>query len=80
MCELAQRGNVQVEYTGIAIDQKLNHTWNCSSIKVTYRISILLIKAIQLKQFNCSIEDKSGYTKWRHKNDMLKCNKLYITL
>ena len=48
VCELAQRGNVQVEYAGISIDQKLNHTWNCSSIKVTYRVSIFQLKAIQL--------------------------------
>ena len=48
VCELAQRGNVQVEYTGISIDQKLNHIWNCSSIKVTYMVSIFQLKAIQL--------------------------------
>ena len=48
VCELAQRGNVQVEYAKTSIDQKLNHTWNCSSIKVTYRVSIFQLKAIQL--------------------------------
>ena len=48
VCELAQRGNVQVENARISIDQKPNHIWNCSSIKVTYRVSICQLKAIQL--------------------------------
>ena len=48
VCELAQRGNVQVENTRISIDQKPNHAWNCSNIKVTYRVSIFQLKEIQL--------------------------------
>ena len=76
VCEFPQRGNVQVEYAGISIDKKLNQTWNWTSIKVTYRVSIFQLKAIQL--FNCSIRGKNGYTKWRHKNDMQKNNNLYI--
>ena len=34
MCELAQRGMFNVEYTKTSIDQKLNHAWNFPSIKV----------------------------------------------
>ena len=40
VCELAKRGMFKVEYAGTSIDQKLNHAWNCSNIKVTYRASI----------------------------------------
>ena len=40
VCELAQRGMCKVEYAKTSIDQKLNHTWNCSSFKVTNRVSI----------------------------------------
>ena len=79
MCELAKGGMFKVEHAGTSIGQKLNQTWNCSSIKVTCNVSIFQLKAIQLsnqKQFNCSIEDKSGYTKWRQKGDLQKCNKL----
>ena len=35
VCELAQRGNFQVEHAGPSTDQKLLQTWNCSSNKVT---------------------------------------------
>ena len=35
----------KVEYAGISIDQKLNHAWNCSIIKVTYRASFFQLKA-----------------------------------
>ena len=35
----------KVEYVGTSIDQKLNHAWNCSNIKVAYRASILQLKA-----------------------------------
>ena len=45
MCELAKGGMFRVEYVGTSIDQKLNHAWNCPMIKVTYRASILQLKA-----------------------------------
>ena len=45
LCELAKGGMFKVEYAGTSIDQKLNHAWNCSIIKVTYRASILQLKA-----------------------------------
>ena len=45
VCELAKGGMFKVEYAGTPIDQKLNHAWNCSIIKVTYRASILQLKA-----------------------------------
>ena len=40
VCELAKEGMFKVEYAGTSIDQKLNHPWNCSNIKVTYMASI----------------------------------------
>ena len=46
--ELAKGGMFKVEYAKTSIDQKLNHTWTCSNIKVTYRVSIVQLKAIQL--------------------------------
>ena len=46
--ELAQGGMFKVEYAKTSIDQKLNHTWKCSSIKVIYKVSIVQLKAIQL--------------------------------
>ena len=48
----------------LKIDQKLNHAWNCSIIKVTYRTSIFQLKA--------RVETQ----KRMHKNDLQKCNKL----
>ena len=45
MCELAKGGMIKVEYAETSIDKKLNHAWNCSTIKVTYRASILQLKA-----------------------------------
>ena len=45
VCELAKGGTFRVEYAGTSIDQKLNHAWNCPIIKVTYRASILQLKA-----------------------------------
>ena len=48
VCELAQRGNFQVEHVGPYTDQKLNQIWNCSSIKATCKVSIFQLKAIQL--------------------------------
>ena len=48
VCELAQRGNFQVEHAGPSTDQKLLQTWNCSSIKATCKVSIFQLKAIQL--------------------------------
>ena len=44
VCELDKGGMFKVEYAKISIDQKLNHAWNYSSIKVTYRASILQLK------------------------------------
>ena len=46
--ELAKGGMFKVEYAETSIDQKLNHAWNCPIISVTYRVSILQLKAIQL--------------------------------
>ena len=48
VCELAKGGMFKVEHVGTLIDQKLNQTWNCSSIKVTCKVSIFQLKAIQL--------------------------------
>ena len=48
MCALAKGGMFKVENAKISIDQKLNHAWNCSNIKVTNRVSVLQLKAIQL--------------------------------
>ena len=48
VCDLAQDGMFKVEYAEISIGQKLNHAWNCPIIKVTYRVSIFQLKAIQL--------------------------------
>ena len=45
VCELAKEGMFKVEYAGTSIDKKLNHAWNYSIIKVTYRASILKLKA-----------------------------------
>ena len=45
VCELAKGGMFKVEYAGTSIDQKLNHAWNCSNIKVTYRASIFQLRA-----------------------------------
>ena len=45
VCELAKGGMFKVEYAGTSIDQKLNHAWNCSIIKVTHRASIFQLKA-----------------------------------
>ena len=45
VCELAKGGMFKVEPTETSIDKKLNHAWNCSNIKVTYRASILQLKA-----------------------------------
>ena len=35
----------KVEYGETSIDQKLNHAWNCSNTKVTYRVSNYQLKA-----------------------------------
>ena len=48
VCELAQGGMFKVEHAETSIDQKLNHAWNCPIIKVTNRVSIFQLKAIQL--------------------------------
>ena len=45
VCELAKGGMFKVEYAGASVDQKLNHAWNCSIIKVTYRASTFQLKA-----------------------------------
>ena len=55
VCELAKGGMFKVEYAGTLIDQKLNHAWNCSIIKVTYRASILQLKV--------RVETQNGDTK-----------------
>ena len=41
VCELAKGGMFKVEYAGTSNDQKLNHAWNCSNVKVAYMASIL---------------------------------------
>ena len=48
VCELAKGEMFKVEHVGTSIGQKLNQTWNCSSIKVACRVSIFQLKAIQL--------------------------------
>ena len=48
VCELAKGGMFKVEHAGTSIDQKLNQLWNSSSIKVTCKVSIFRLKAIQL--------------------------------
>ena len=48
VCELAKGGMFKVENVKTSIDQKLTHAWNCSNIKVTYRVSLFQLKAIQL--------------------------------
>ena len=65
VCELAKGGMFKVEYAGTSIDQKLIHAWNYSIIKVTYRASILQLKA--------RVETQNVGTK---KNDLQKCSKL----
>ena len=45
MCELAKGGMFKVENDETSIDQKLNHGWNCSITKITYRVSIFQLKA-----------------------------------
>ena len=53
VCELAKGGMFKVEYAGTSIDQKLNHAWNCSNIKVTYRASIFQLKArVEAQHYN----------------------------
>ena len=48
VCELAQGGMFKVGHAETSIDQKLNFAWNFPIIKVTYRVSIFQLKAIQL--------------------------------
>ena len=64
VCELAKGGMFKVEYAGTSIDQKLNHAWNCSIIKVTYRALIFQLRA--------RVETQ----KCRNKNNLQKCSKL----
>ena len=64
VCELAKGGMFRVEYAGTSIDQKLNHAWNCSNIKVTTRASIF--------QFKARVETQNVGTK----SDLQKCSKL----
>ena len=64
VCELAKGGMFKVEYAGTSIDQKLNHAWNCSIIKVTYMASIFQLRA--------RVETQ----KCRNKNNLQKCSKL----
>ena len=44
MCELAKGGMFKVVYAETSIYQKLNHAWNCSITKITYRVSIFQLK------------------------------------
>ena len=48
VCELAKGGMFNIEHDGTSTNQKLLQTWNCSSIKVTCKVSIFQQKAIQL--------------------------------
>ena len=48
VCELAKGGMFSVEHAGTSTDQKLHQIWNSSSIKVTCKVSIFQLKAIQL--------------------------------
>ena len=48
VCELAKGGMFNVEHAGLSTDQKLHQTWNCSSIKVTCKVSIFQLRVIQL--------------------------------
>ena len=48
VCELAKGGMFNVEHAGTSTDQKLHQTWNYSSIKVTSKVSIFQLRAIQL--------------------------------
>ena len=43
-CALAKGGMFKVENAETSIDQKLNHSWNCSNIEVIYRASIFQLK------------------------------------
>ena len=45
VCALVKGGMFKVEYAKISIDEKLNHAWNCSNIKVTNRVSNFQLKA-----------------------------------
>ena len=60
---LAQGGMFKVEHVETSIDQKLNQTWNCSSIKVTYRVSIFSIKGNSIVQLKTKVDTQSGGTK-----------------
>ena len=48
VCELGKGGMFKVEHDETSIDQKLNHAWNCSIIKVTYRASRSFIALVLL--------------------------------
>ena len=52
----------KVENAKTSIDQKLTHAWNCSNIKVTYRVSLFQLKAIQLS-LKTKVDTQSGGTK-----------------
>ena len=61
----------KVEYDGTSIDQKLNHAWNCSSIKVRYRASIFQLKArVETQNIgtksNLKIKEKKNLCTARH--------------
>ena len=58
----------KVEYVGPSIDQKLNHTWNFSNIRVAYRASIFQLK------------ERVETQEYRHKNDLQKCRKMKIMI
>ena len=48
VCELAKGGMFKVEHAELSIDQKLNMHGIVLTLKVSYRVSIFQLKAIQL--------------------------------
>ena len=70
VCELAKGGMFTVENVKTSIDQKLTHAWNCSNIKVTCRVSLFQLKAINcpiksnsIVQLKTKVDTQSGGTK-----------------
>ena len=59
VCELAKGGMFKVEYAGTSIDQKLNHAWNFSNIKVAYRDSIQLKARVETQNVGTKVICKS---------------------
>ena len=70
VCELAKEVMFRVEYAETSIDQKLNHAWNCSSTKITYKVSIFQLKARVRTQNGdtkviCKIREKQQFGQCR---------------